>query len=145
MWHLIRAKSKLLRDGWLFPHAHDRMLKPIDGTLYKPQNVTRYRMSFSYFDVYVCFLQCQLSHDAHTWPVIAHGDSEKKNFLLSNKNVALHIWSWGISSPKNNNLSSFTQPHGVPNLWLAFFCRTQKQGRMFMLFFSIPWIRDGCR
>lgn len=46
IWRLIRAKTKLLRDGWFFPTAHNRML---NQRLY-----TNHRMSldavFSYFD-----------------------------------------------------------------------------------------------
>lgn len=110
IWCLWK-KSKLQRFKWFFPTTRYWMLDHRNGTPDKLQNVTRY--FFPTLPIwhgrllYVCFttllIQCQFSHDAHTWPLITHGDSEKNHFLLSNRHVALHIWSWGTSSHQNGN------------------------------------------
>lgn len=52
IWRLIRAKCKLLKDGWLFLTRITNYLECsiTETRLYKLQNVTRYCMYFSYFD-----------------------------------------------------------------------------------------------
>lgn len=98
-WRLIRATSELLRDGWLFSNA-------------QPQIRDSIQTAECHWVLYVVFPRWRFDTVASItsleiicsfgliWPLIAHGDSEKNNFLLAIRRVARHIWSWGVRSPK---------------------------------------------